>query len=164
MREKETSLTELKDFFIKTSENLKGSFKREFQASISLRFFNGSPRKTEAYFGWNRNSVFKGIRELETGIKCIDNFNARGNKKTETKLLKLEEDIRFLTDPKSQSDPKFQSPFSYTRITSKRVYESLLEDKGYTKQELPTQRTINNILNRLGYKLKRIQKIKPKKK
>lgn len=163
VREK-ISLSELKPIFIETSKQLTGSARRAFQANIALKFFNGSQRKAEAYFGWSRKAVFTGIRELETGIKCIDNFSAKGNKKAETKLANLEKDIRSLTEHKSQVDPKFQSPFAYTRITAKGVHKSLIENKGYTEEELPTSRTINNILNRLGYKLRRVQKAKPKKK
>lgn len=164
MIEEKISLSELRSLFIETEKQLKGSDKRAFQACITLKFFNGSSRKAEDYFGWSREAVFTGIRELETGIKCIDNFRARGNKKAETKLSNLEKDIRALTEPKSQVDPKFQSPFAYTRITAKGVHKSLIEHKGYTEEELPTPRTINNILNRLGYKLRRVQKARPKKK
>ncbi len=36
--------------------------------------------------------------------------------------------------------------------------------KGYPKQELPSERTMRDILNRMNYRLKRIQKGKPLKK
>lgn len=164
MIDENISLSKLRPIFIEISKQLTGVSKRAFQASITVNFLNSSPRKAEAYFGWSRDAVFTGIRELETGIKCIDNFSAKGNKKTETKLSTFEEDIRSITAPKSQVDPKFQSPFAYTRITAKGVHKALIEHKGYTEEELPTLRTISNILNRLGYKLRRIQKTKPKKK
>jgi hypothetical protein len=32
--------------------------------------------------------------------------------------------------------------------------QALIEEKGYTHEELPTEVTIGNILNRLGYNLK----------
>jgi len=52
----------------------------------------------------------------------------------------------------------------YTRITAKAVRQALIDEKGYTDDELPCENTIRNILNRLGYQLKRIQKTKPLKK
>jgi hypothetical protein len=36
--------------------------------------------------------------------------------------------------------------------------------RGYTPQELPSERTMRDILNRMNYRLKRIQKGKPLKK
>ncbi len=50
------------------------------------------------------------------------------------------------------------------RITAKKVRKLLIKLKGYNSKELPEVRTINNLLNRLGYTLKRVQKIKPLKK
>ena len=40
----------------------------------------------------------------------------------------------------------------------------MIDYKGYSDEELPTERTISNILNRLGYTLKRVLKTKPQKK
>ena len=37
-------------------------------------------------------------------------------------------------------------------------------DKGYSQQELPKERTMRDMLNRMNYRLKRIQKGKPLKK
>ena len=39
-----------------------------------------------------------------------------------------------------------------------------LKAKGYTAERLPSERTMWDILNRMGYRLKRIQKGKPLKK
>jgi Rhodopirellula transposase DDE domain len=39
-----------------------------------------------------------------------------------------------------------------------------LIDKGYPQRELPSERTMRDILNRMNYRLKRIQKGKPLKK
>jgi len=101
---------------------------------------------------------------LATEIKCIDNYSARGNKKTEEKIPKLAEDIRSIVEPKSQADPHFQTTFAYTRITAKTVRQALIDEMGYTNDELPCENTIGYILNRLDYRFKRIQKTKPLKK
>ena len=106
----------------------------------------------------------KGMMELTTGIRCVDNYSARGNKKTEEKMPELEEDIRSIVGPKSQTDPNFQTSLLYTRITAKAVRQALIDEKGYMDDELPCENTIRNILNRMGYQLKRIQKTKPLKK
>jgi hypothetical protein len=76
----------------------------------------------------------------------------------------LEADIRALAEPHTQVDPKFQSPFQYTRITAKAMRQALMDDKEWPDEDLPCEKTIGNILNRLGYRLRRVQKAKPLKK
>jgi hypothetical protein len=76
----------------------------------------------------------------------------------------LEADIRALAEPESQADPKFQSTFLYTRMTAKAVRNALIDQKGWTDEELPHVNTIGEILNRLGIKLRPVQKTKPLKK
>jgi hypothetical protein len=143
---------------------LTGFKRRRFQAKVTLRFLDGSARKAERVFGWGRRTVRKGLKELETGFRCIDNYQARGNKKTEEKLPNLEQDIKDLVDPHSQAEPRFRNSLSYTRFTAKAVRRALIDEKGYTDEQLPTVRTISNILNRLGYCLRRVKKTEPVKK
>nr|QNO49500.1 hypothetical protein FBKNMHLG_00019 [Methanosarcinales archaeon ANME-2c ERB4] len=147
-----------------TAEKLGGAVKREYVAKIAIELLDGSDRKAESKLGWSRKMVKKGMMELITGVMCVDNYSARGNKKTEEKMPELNEDIRSIVDPKSQTDPNFQTSFAYTRITAKAVRQALINEKGYLDDELPCENTIRNILNRLGYQLKRIQKTKPLKK
>ena len=94
----------------------------------------------------------------------MGDFTACGNKKLEEKLPKLEHDIRALAEPHSQQDPKFQSPFLYTRMTAAGMRKALIEEKEWTSEQLPHVNTIGEILNRLGFKLRRVQKTKPLKK
>jgi hypothetical protein len=147
-----------------TAKKLNGAAKREYAAEITIELLDGSARKAESKLGWSRDMVKKGMGELTTGIGCVDNYSARGNKKTEEKMPELEEDIRSIVDPKSQTDPNFQTSFVYTRITSKAVRQALIDEKSYTDDELPCENTIRNILNRMSYQLKRIQKTRPLKK
>lgn len=129
-----------------------------------MEFVGGDTRKAERIFGWGRKTIEKGIRELETGIRCVDNYSARGNKKTEDKEAQLREDIQALVEPQSQTDPDFKAPFRYTRITAESVRKALIERKEWSEETLPPTRTIQNILNRMGYRLRRVQKSKPLKK
>ena len=39
--------------------------------------------------------------------------------------------------------------------------QALIEQKGWRAEDLPCENTIGNILNRLGYRLRRVQKAKP---
>ena len=138
-----------------------GTERREYIAEITNNLLNGNDRRGENEFGWGRETIKKGIMELATGIKHIDNYRARGNKKTEEKIPGIIEDIRAITDSKSQAAPRLETPFAYTRITAKAVRQGLIDIKDYTDEQLPSENTMGNILNRLGYRLKRIQKTKP---
>jgi hypothetical protein len=133
-------------------------------AEITNEFLEGNARKAERVFGWSRVTVNKGLQESKSGIKCIDNYKARGNKKTEEKLKTLEDDIREIVDPKSQAEPRFRTTLAYTRITAKAVRQALIDEKGYADAQLPSENTIGNILNRLKYQLRPVQKTKPLKK
>ena len=75
----------IKDAAIK----LTGTKKRAFQAQVTIDYLDSRPRKAERTFGWDRNAVQLGLHELRTGIICVNNFKARGNKKTEEKNQQL---------------------------------------------------------------------------
>ena len=76
-----------------TSTTLTGSDRRLFQAKITNAYLDGNPNKAESVFGWGRNTVKLGLKELETGYICYVDIHQRGDKKTEEKLLNLEQDI-----------------------------------------------------------------------
>jgi hypothetical protein len=146
------------------SKKLTGSKRREFQAEVTTDYLDSKARLAERTFGWARATVTLGLHELRTGITCMDNFKARGNKKTEEKNQQLESDMSILAEPKSQVDPKFQTAFYYTRITAKAMRAALIEMMGWNDENLPCEKTIGNMLNRMGYCLRRVQKTKPTKK
>ncbi|WP_087142304.1 ISAzo13 family transposase, partial [Crenothrix polyspora] len=137
---------------------------RAFQAQVTIDYLDSRPRKAETTFGWDRQAVALGLNELRTGIACLGGQKASGNKKTEEKNPQLEIDIVDLAEAESQVDPKFQTPFKYTRITAKAIRAALISHKGWKHEDLPCEKTIGNILNRLNYKLRRVQKTKPLKK
>jgi len=143
------------------ASKLTGAKRREFEAQVALDYLDGSPRRAERVFGWSRKTVELGLNELRTGITCLVDSCKGAKQKTEEKLPKLKEDICSLAEPESQQDPKFQSPFQYSRITAKAMRQALIDKKGWTDEELPCEKTIGNILNRLGYRLRRVQKAKP---
>ena len=146
------------------ARKLTGATRREFQAQVSIDYLNSKAHLAEKVFGWDRKTVTLGLNELRSGFVCIGNFKARGNKKTEEKMPQLENDIISLAEPESQIDPKFQTAFKYTRLTAKAMREALITKKGWHPTELPCEKTIGNILNRLGFRLRRVQKAKPLKK
>jgi len=146
------------------AKKLTGEKRRAFEGQVTLDYFNSKPYLAEQTLGWDRKTIELGINELRTGIVCVENFKARGNKKTEVKNPQLEVDIIALAEPQSQTDPKFQTLFKYTRITAKGMRIALVTEKGWTDKDLPCEKTIGAILNRLSYCLRRVQKAKPLKK
>jgi len=146
------------------ADRMTGSARRVFMAKTVKVLGRGGQRWAERELGWNRGTVRKGTHELESGFECVDAFNARGRKRAEAHLPNLLDDIEAIVSPHSQADPTFKTIRLYTRITAKEVRKQLLEQKGYSDEELPTVRTINTKLNQLDYCLKRVAKSVPLKK
>ena len=154
---KEPHIATIKD----AAQKLTGATSRAFQAPVVLDSRNGSARRAEAVLGWSRRTVVLGLHERRTGITCVANTSARGNRTTEETWPQLAEDLRSLADPHSQVDPKLQSPFCSTRMTAKAMRQALIDKKSWQDGQLPCENTIGNLLNRLGYRLRRVQKAKP---
>ncbi len=131
--------------------------RRRFVAQVAIDYFEGSARRTEREMGWGRVTIETGLNEIRSGIRCVDDYSARGNKRTEDKLQGLKEAIEEIVEPHTQADPDFQNPYSYLKITAKSVRKELCK-KGYSDDELPTENCIGNLLNRMNYSLKRVQK------
>jgi hypothetical protein len=159
------SLNERYDALLRAGANrLHGHQRRLFMAEVTLELCGGSARQAERRFGWGRETVNKGLHELQQGIRCVENFTARGRPRCEEDDPHLAEDIRAIVEPHTQADPELKSERRYTNLTAKETLQELQAKKGYTKEELPSERTMRDILNRMGYRLKRIQKARPLKK
>ena len=146
------------------ARKLTGFARRQFQAEVTLQYCDGNPRVAERAFKWGRRTVNTGLNEFRTGIRCVDDFASRGRHKTEERQPELAREIHALVEPQSQADPKFQTPLAYTRLTAKAVREQLLAYARGTDRQVPAERTVHRILNRLGYRLQRVRKTKPQKK
>lgn len=141
---------------------LTGYKRRRFQAEMAHTYCGGSARLAETTFGWGRDAVHTGLNELRSGIRCAEDFESRGRTTTEECHPALVEHIRRLVDPHAQADPKFQTAFAYTRITAKAVRDALLAIPELAGA-VPSRQTVGDILNRLGYKLRRVLKARPQK-
>jgi transposase len=146
------------------AHRLTGYQRRLFLAEVALALCDGNVRQAERRFGWGRDTIDKGLHELQQGIRCVENFAARGRPRREEKNPQLAQDIRAIVEPHTQADPELKSPRRYTNLSAAEVLEALQTEKGYSAKDLPKERSLRQILNRLGYRLKRIQKAKPLKK
>jgi Rhodopirellula transposase DDE domain len=162
-----TAMALLTEDFIQTIQSaaklLTGPKRRRFQAESALKYCTGSARQAEKLFGWGRAAVNTGLNELRTGIRCFDAYELRGRKKSEELCPKLIDHIHRLVEPQAQADPKFQTPFAFTRITAKAVRDAL-QTVPELKDSLPCRQTVGELLNRIGYRLRRVLKTRPEKK
>lgn len=148
---------------IDTARALKGSQKRLFMARTVKAMGRGGQRWAEDHLGWSRVTIRKGMRELQSGMTCLDAFSARGRRPVEGRLPRLLDDIKDIADGQSQADPRFQTDRLFTRISAAEVRRQLIATKGYTDDELPTQQTINTKLNLLGFRMTKVAKCRPQK-
>lgn len=153
-----------KGFLKKVFKFIQGRDRRILAAGISMEHGYGGESYVAKEFGIGRDTIRKGMHELRTGIRIEDAFNMRGRKSIDVLLPKIRNDIKEIIDSQSQTDPKFDSQRLYTRLTTKEVRNQLIIQKSYKDDELPTNQTINNIINELGYNMKKVQKVKPLKK
>ena len=138
--------------------------RREFMADMSKKYCDGSARLTETTFGWSRFAVETGLGEKRTGIFCIGlQSNLSGNKPWEEKHPEIAEFLCKMAENQSQQDPTFQSSLAYTRLTATSALHALKE-AGFNTDDLPSLSSMAEILNRLGYRLRKVVKAKPLKK
>ena len=130
---------------------------------MSDRLLDGKERVAEDVFGWSRETVAVGLKELETGIHCENNISSRHRPRTEAMHPKMLVDIQMIMRPESQAQPSLRTPLLYTNKTASSVHSELLA-MGWGEDELPGIRTINNMLNRQNYRLRRVEKAQVQKK
>ena len=143
------------------AQRLTGHQRRLFQAQVCMALCDSNPRQAERRFGWGRQTVQKGLHEWQTGVRCLENFQARGSRRSEDRSPQLAADIRAIVEPHTHADPELKSTRRYSNLTAAEVLTALQTSKGYRGEELPSERTMRDILNRMNYRLKRIQKGKP---
>ena len=159
----DTSIQSFENLLRSAAHRLKGHQRRLFLAEVALHLCDGNARLAERRFGWGRATVAQGLCELQHGIRCLENFAARGRQRREDQEPQLAADLRAIVEPHTQADPELKSSRRYTNLSAAEVRQALL-DKGYAAATLPTERSLRDILNRMNYRLKRIQKGKPLKK
>ena len=143
---------------------LTGHQHRVFLAEVTLCVCDGNPRQAEEIFGWGRETVRKGLEELQSGTAIVDNYAARGRTRFEDLHPQLADDIRDIVEPKTQADPELKSTWRYTNFSAAELRRTLIDQKGWSDKDLPAERTLRDILNRMNSRLKRIQKGRPLKK
>lgn len=143
---------------------MSGAKRRAFQAEMAEQYCAGNPRQVERLFGWSRETVEVGLAERRTGVICLGAQAAfSGRKRWEDQHPQAAAALRALAEAQAQQDPTFRTSLAYTRLTAKAAVAAL-RARGFSKTEVPAPSTMAIILNRLGFRLRRVLKAKPQKK
>ena len=146
------------------ASKMTGPTRRAFQAEMALKYCRGTPLLAETIFGWGRHTVAVGLAERRTGILCLGAQAAfSGRKRWEDTHSQAAETLRQLAEAHAQQDPTFRTTLAYTRLTAKAALVAL-RAQGYGEDQLPSPSTMAAVLNRLGFRLRKVVKAKPQKK
>lgn len=146
------------------ASRMRGVARRLFFAEMTLKYCEGSARKAETLLGWGRETIKKGLAEKRSGIVCIGAQAARsGAKCWEEKFPEVAQMLWKLAESHAQQDPTFKSALAFTRLTAAQALEQLRK-QGVDETQLPSLSSMARILNRNGYRLRRVVKAKPQKK
>ena len=153
------------ELLVAAASRMSGVGRRLFLAEVCQKLCDGSTRRTERRFGWGRDTIAKGIKEqkLDPDVLATRKSRNAGKKRSEEQNPQLAIDIRLIVEPHTQADPELKSERRYTNLSAAEVRQALF-NRGYTEVQVPSERTMRDILNRMNYRLKRIQKGKPLKK
>jgi hypothetical protein len=153
------------DLLIAAASRMGGVQRRLFLAEVCERLCDGNTRWAERRFGWGRDTIAKGVEEQKLAPDALATRKSgnAGKKRSEERNPQLAVDIRLIVEPHTHTDPELRTERRYTNLSAAEVRQALL-DRGYSEKEVPSERTMRDILNRMNYRLKRIQKGKPLKK
>jgi Rhodopirellula transposase DDE domain len=146
------------------ASKMTGATRRAFQAEMAWKYCGGNPLLAETIFGWGRHTVAVGLAERRTGIMCLGAQSAfSGRKPWEDTQPEAAAALWRLAEAHAQQDPTFRTTLAYTRLTAKAALEALRVQE-YSEDQLPSPSTMAAVLNRMGFRLRKVVKAKPQKK
>ena len=159
---KNLSLSQIEDLRLAASK-LTGAKRRSFQAEMTLKYCQGRARLAESMLGWGRATVELGLAEKRTGITCVGSQSGfSGTKRWEERYPEVAAKLKELAESHAQQDPTFETSLAFTRLTAAAAI-SQLQQLGIEPEQIPSPSTMAEILNRMGYRLRKVVKAKPKK-
>ena len=146
------------------SAKMRGAERRSFLAAMADKHCGGSARQAERVFGWGRGTVQLGLHERRTGVVCVGAQAAYcGNLLWEERHPEAAAALLALAESHAQQDPTFRTALAFTRLTAAEALRQL-RLQGFGDGQLPAPSTMADILNRNGYRLRKVVKAKPQKK
>ena len=142
-----------------------GPTRRAFQAEMTLKYCQGNPLQAETVCGWGRHTVALGLSESRTGPHV-----SRAPKRPSAAASAGQINIPRSLQPSANSPTPMRSkirpfvlPLASTRLTAHAALAAL-GAQGYSEEQLPAPSTMAAVLNRLGFRLRKVLKAKPQKK
>jgi hypothetical protein len=156
------SASQIEDLRLASSK-MTGVERRSFQAAMALKYCGGNARQAERVFGWGRDTVQLGLHEQRTGVSCLGAQAAFcGSRLWEEQYPEAAQALWALAEGHGQQDPTFRTLRSYTRLTAAEALKQL-RAQGFPEEQLPSPSTMAEVLNRNGYRLRKVLKAKPQK-
>ena len=104
-----------------------------------------------------------GLAEHRSGLTCVGAQSLYGGVKCWEELQpEAAAVLRQLAEAKAQQDPTFRTTLGYTRLTASAALRQLSAE-GFSDEQLPSASTMASVLNRMGYRLRKVVKAKPQK-
>lgn len=111
----------------------------------------------------SREYVTKCYNIATNKIPFISNKNKCGRKRKTDKYPTLKEDITKIIDEHSLTDPQFKTERQFVKLTLDEIMKRLIEINKY-EEGFISRSYLDNLLNEMGYNLKKVKKNKPLKK
>jgi hypothetical protein len=146
------------------ASQMTGATRRAFEAEMTMQYCGGNARQAERVFGWGRHTVALGLAERRTGRMCLGAQSAcSGRPRWEDTHPQVAEALRQQAEAHAQQDPTLRTSLASTRRTATGALEGL-RAQGYGDDQLPAPSTMAAVLNRMGFRLRKVVKAKPQKK
>lgn len=100
---------------------------------------------------------------VKNNLPIESNKNKCGRKALTVIYPELKQDIIKIIEYSLSTDPRFKTEKQYVRLTIKEIKQQLIKTGKYEENSFNNS-SLNNLLNNMGYKLKKVNKIKPLKK
>jgi hypothetical protein len=133
--------------------------KRRALGSMANELGKGGQLFVARLFVVSREFVRKGQREAKSKQADVPRTSGRGRKPITEKLHNLTKDIETILSPGSHADPRLADGRLYAGSSAREVREALAGRFGYT--HAPSESCLRALMNRMGYKLRTVEKAKP---
>jgi hypothetical protein len=145
------------------ASTMAGAKRRAFEAEMTVKYGGGDPRRADTRFGWGRRRVAVGLAESRTGRRGLGAHAAfRGRNRWEDEPPKAAAALRRLAAAPAQQAPTFRTTLASTRRTAQAALAAW-RAQGYREDQRPAPATLAEVLNRLGWRWRKVGKAKPQK-
>lgn len=146
---------------IKKEKNRK--IKTKLIVTLLLDLKEYSIRAVARVLNCSRKFIKKCSQIANYGFQLQLQMEFRGRKKKIQEFPNLPKQLEKIVEDHLITDSQFKTEKQYVRLTLKEIKQQLITKNGYKEKDI-SKSTLANILNEMGYNLKKVQKTKPLKK